>query len=54
MKLLSNTPAISLAGIAAKLHVIRNDFRDGGADYSGSVLRSALRDAERLAKGGAA
>ena len=46
---LSTTPAITVAGLAVKLRMIRNDFRDGGSDHSGPILRSALRDAERLA-----
>jgi hypothetical protein len=54
MDAIAKTPATSFAGIAAKLYAIRDDFRDGISDFSGAILRSALRDAERLAKGGAA
>lgn len=47
-------PAESAVGIAIKLRPIRDDFRDGAGTYSDRLLRSALRDAERLAKGAAA
>jgi hypothetical protein len=49
MTALSATPAVTFAGIAVKLRVIRHDFRDGATDYSGPILRSAICDAERLA-----
>ena len=49
MKAISTTSATTLAGLAAKLRVIREDFRDGKTDYSDQIMRSALRDAERLA-----
>jgi len=48
MKAVADTPAITVAGIAAKLRIIRNDFLDGETGHSGSILRSAFRDAERL------
>ena len=43
-------PAQSVLGIAMKLGTIKDDFRDGNSSYSDRMLRSALRDAERLAK----
>jgi hypothetical protein len=49
MEAIAATPATTVAGIAAELRVIRNDFADGETGHSGSILRSALRDAERLA-----
>jgi len=46
---LARTPAQSVIGLAVKLRVIRDDFRDGEMIYSDRMLRSAVRDAERLA-----
>jgi len=49
MRTLAATQATTFGGIAAKLYIIRDDFRDGESDFSHAILRSALRDAERLA-----
>lgn len=43
-------PAQSVHGIAIKLRTIKDDFRDGHSSYSDRMLRSALRDAERLGR----
>ena len=46
---IARTRAENVAGLAAKLHVIRQDFRDGPTTFSAVILRSAARDAARLA-----
>lgn len=48
IRALAATHATTFGGIAAKLYVIRDDFRDGESDFSHAILRSALHDAERL------
>ena len=47
---IARTPAESMTGIAVKLRVIRRDFDWGKAEFSDAILRSAARDAERLAR----
>jgi hypothetical protein len=52
LRSIARAPAEGMAGIAVKLRAIRHDFRDGKAEFSDQILRSAARDAERLAKRG--
>ena len=47
---MAKAKAESMVGIAIKLRVIREDFGAARPSFSHAILRSALRDAERLAK----
>jgi hypothetical protein len=53
MQVLVDTPAVSLAGLLVKLRQIAEDIGpdDEICIYTGDLVRSALRDAERLAGG---
>ena len=55
MRAIVNTQATSYAGLAVKLRIIKPDMEDDGdTKHSVPLIRSALRDALRLAKAGAA
>ena len=49
---LIDTPAETVAGIAAKLRVVQNHFDGGESDWAHALLESAIEDADRLAGGG--
>lgn len=54
MQAIVTTPAISYAGLAVKLRLIKEEMEDGKTSHGDELAQSAYRDAQRLAAGGAA